>query len=611
MDSKSRYTSVAAIKQVTNLIHDMADDDVYTRATELIHELLSTHLTMVVTLDYLNRCNKIKALSSDEPTNYDFLLDDIQLLVAKHINNNSRKDYLVPHKLSSQFPDCGYFIDHNIEGYVGSVILTEKGEVLGVLISLTDEVILNTDEILDWHHFAVQLIIKHAFYLRCLSKTEGLFEKLSYEVSHDNLTGLLNRSYLSDTLERLLSTPQNPRSFSLILIDIDNFKTINDVYGDYIGDQVLRYVSTCLQKTILDKNLIFRIAADEFAFIVFDVDPTEVSSRILSNISQGYRNDNIYIKLSACAGITTSANSKNGIEIEQIMLNASLALKDSKNTPGKQISCFNQEIYEQYYRRTQLVEALKNELHKTTLNSNLYVVLQPIVHKNHNEWNKFEVLTRWNSSSLGLISPVEFIPVAEQAGLMVDLGKQILQKTCEAKYLIEQRLGKTIHLSINCSAEELNLAENYAKELANVIQSWGFSPQDFTLEITETALLAQDPSINNVLLYLKDLGFRISLDDFGTGYSSLNYIHTYPVDCIKIDASFVSNMLKNPTSEKIVRLIIQLAEQLDYDLIAEGIEDKEVLEKLYSMGCYWIQGFYFSKPMTPIELIEKLQKNHL
>lgn len=540
--------------------------------------------------------------------NYDFLLDDIQLLIAKHINNNSRKDYLVPDKLSSQFPDSEYLLNNNIEGYVGSVIQTDRGEVLGVLISLTDEIILEPDEILDWHHFAAQLIIKHAFYLKCQSKTEGLFEKLNYEVSHDNLTGLLNRSYLSDTLERLITLPQNHSSFSLVLIDIDNFKTINDIYGNYIGDQVLRYVSACIQKVISGRDLIFRIAADEFAFITFDNDPTTVSSQILNSISLGYRSDNIYIKLSACAGITTTTENRTEIEIEQLMLNASLALKDSKNTQGKQITCFNQDLYNKYHRQTRLVEALKNELHKTTLNSDFYVVLQPIVHKNHDEWNRFEVLTRWHSSSLGFISPAEFIPAAEQAGLMVDLGKQILHKICEAKYLIEQRIGKTIHLSLNCSAEELNHAENYAKELTEVIKGWEFAPQDFTIEITETALLAQDPSINNVLYYLKEQGFKISLDDFGTGYSSLNYLHTYPVDCIKIDASFISNMLKNPTSETIVKLIIQLAEQLNFDLVAEGIEDKKVLEKLYSMGCYWIQGFYFSKPITPIELIEKLQK---
>lgn len=469
---------------------------------------------------------------------------------------------------------------------------------------------MDIDEILDWHHFAVQLIIKHAFYLRCQNKTEGLFEKLNYEVSHDNLTGLLNRSYLSDTLERLITLPQNHSSFNLVLIDIDNFKTINDIYGNYVGDQVLRYVSLCIQKVISDKELIFRIAADEFAFIVFDEAPTAVSSRVLNSISQGYRSDNVYIKLSACAGIATTNVNKPGIEIEQIMLNASLALKDSKNTQGKQITCFNQDLYNQYHRRTRLVEELKNELHKTTLNSDFYVVLQPIVHKNHDEWNRFEVLTRWHNSSLGFISPVEFIPAAEQAGLIVDLGKQILLKACEAKYLIEQRIGKTIHLSLNCSAEELNHAEHYAKELTEVIRGWEFAPEDFTLEITETALLTQDSSINNVLYYLKEQGFKISLDDFGTGYSSLNYIHTYPVDCIKIDASFISNMLKNPTSETIVKLMIQLAEQLNFDLVAEGIEDKKVLEKLYSMGCYWIQGFYFSKPITPTELIKKLQNNH-
>ncbi|MCE0494947.1 putative bifunctional diguanylate cyclase/phosphodiesterase [Vibrio salinus] len=605
MDSKSRYQSVAAIKQVTDLIHDMTDDTVYMRATDLIHNLFSTHITMVVTLDYLYRCNKIKALSSEQPANH-YLLDDLQLIVSQHINDNSRKDYIVPNKLSALFSYSDYFTIHHIQGYVGSAIITEKGEMLGLLISLTTGPIVEPDEILNWHHFATQLIIKHAFCLKCQSKTDGLFEKLNYEVSHDNLTGLFNRSYLSDTLERLITTSEHNNTFSLVLIDLDNFKAINDIYGNYIGDQVLRYVSSCIQNVINDDKFVFRVAADEFAFILFDKNPTEICTNILKVISKGYRQGNVYIKLSASCGVVTRNDHET--DAEQILLNASLALKDCKNTQGKLISCFNTELYEQYYRQTQIVEALKNELHRVTAKrSEFYVVLQPIIHRKHTEWQRFEVLTRWQSTELGSISPVEFIAAAEQSGLMVDLGHLILQKTCEAKAQIEQSIGKNIHLSLNCSAQELNHSQNYADLLTKTITDWKFSPCDFTLEITETALLEQDKSVNDVLYYLRNFGFRIALDDFGTGYSSLNYVHSYPVDCLKIDASFIKNMLENSTSEKIVKLIVQLAELLGLDLIAEGVENRTALEKLYSMGCHWIQGYYFSKPITPNEIINRLQ----
>ncbi|RQW64906.1 putative bifunctional diguanylate cyclase/phosphodiesterase [Vibrio viridaestus] len=606
MNSKSRLTSMAAIKQVTNLIHDMTDDDVYSRAVALIHELFSTSLTTVITLDHRGHCSHIRAISSVFPTNY-YLLDELQPIISRHFNSHRKQDHIIPQGISAQFPDSHVLTNNQIEGYVGTTILTDKGEVLGVLISLTKDTITEPDDILDWHNFASQLIIKHAFCLRCQSKTEGLFQKLNYEVSHDNLTGMMNRSYLADTLERLVSVSQTNLQFTLVLLDIDNFKSINDIYGNYIGDQVLKSIAVAIKSIITDEKLSFRIAADEFAFITFNEEPIKVCETILNTISRGYSNSSLFIKLSARVGLATQLEQQ--LEADQLILNASLALKEGKNSSRK-ISCFNTLLLDQYHRRTLVIEELKNELNKESKSdSELFVVFQPIVHRDRQDWDCFEVLTRWQNARLGTVSPAEFIASAEQSGLMIELGKHILHKACEAKALVEEKIGRPIHLSINCSAQELNQSQNYFETFTNMIREWGFSPCDFTIEITETALLTNNQMVNDILHQLRDAGFKIALDDFGTGYSSLNYVHSYPVDCIKIDASFVKNMLINPTSEKIVKLIIQLAEQLEFDLVAEGVEDNTALERLHAMGCQRIQGYFYSKPLHPTAMIKRLSDN--
>ncbi|MEI8634983.1 EAL domain-containing protein [Vibrio sp. PP-XX7] len=204
------------------------------------------------------------------------------------------------------------------------------------------------------------------------------------------------------------------------------------------------------------------------------------------------------------------------------------------------------------------------------------------------------------------MNPAEFIIVAEQSGLIVDLGRRIVELACIAKQAIESAMGNKIRLSINCSAQELNLSQNYIGSLLEQITSYGFQPNEFTIEITETALLEQRFSAKHILSQLQKAGFRIALDDFGTGYSSLNYIHSYPIDCIKIDASFIRNMLDNHTSEKVVSLIIQLANQLNVDLVAEGVEEEHIMAKLYDMGCEQIQGYLFSKPIPTETVIQQL-----
>ncbi|MBE4613481.1 diguanylate cyclase, partial [Vibrio navarrensis] len=210
---------------------------------------------------------------------------------------------------------------------------------------------------------------------------------------------------------------------------------------------------------------------------------------------------------------------------DQLLFNASLALKECKRNHNIHIRLYDTLLSNQYYRRTQIIDALRHELSKPTNQTELYVVVQPIVKRNQPDWDYFEILTRWKSSSLGFVSPLEFIEAAEQSGLIVELGEHILDLACIAKTELEQSLGHKVRLSINCSADELTNSNRYLEHLLKTIKIYGFRADEFTIELTETVLLSKAAEARSILTILRELGFKIALDDFGTGYSSLNYIH--------------------------------------------------------------------------------------
>ncbi|NOH95741.1 bifunctional diguanylate cyclase/phosphodiesterase [Vibrio sp. 99-70-13A1] len=491
------------------------------------------------------------------------------------------------------------------ENYIAIPIKARNSDVMGVLYSTFTVPISNEDkQKLIRHHQMFANMINHTLQELWFSdRSEQLVNQLSYEVSHDNLTGLLNRSCLSDTLESI--TQQYSEPFTLAFIDIDNFKSINDANGNYIGDKVIQFTADTITSCVQDSALTFRTAGDEFAFITYDSDPIKICHNILNKIENGYYDNTHQLKFKISIGIARTQDvDKN---IEKLLFNTSLALKDCKQHPEIQVQCYDTHLSASYHRKTQLVAAIRREIASPILmNQEMHVVVQPIVCKNQNEWDYFELLSRWQSPEYGMVSPVEFIKVAEQSGLIVELGERIMELGCIAKKQLEKGLGYKIKLGINCSAHELNDAERYLSHLTKMINKYDFEAREFVIELTETVLLTQTDDVTRVLTSLREMGFTIALDDFGTGYSSLNYIQSYPIDCLKIDATFIRNLLSNAISERVVWLIIQLAQQLNITLIAEGIEHQEELEKLHSMGCLQIQGYYYSKPEKPAVMINHL-----
>lgn len=572
------------------------------KATQELHQYSQSFCTCIVELDQFTAKSKLLASASNQKLQRGVCLSPISRTSYTFITQSSDEVIVCEKEAQVLHSDEPFLVDHGLEAYIGALLKTHNGEILGILLSTYTVPIDKQDiEGLVYFHKLVANIVTHHLKAKWLTaRADSLVDQLSYEVSHDNLTELLNRGYLSDQLQKLIASPN--RAFTLAYVDIDNFKSINDLYGNYIGDQIIKFVANTIKESIKDKQLAYRIAADEFAFITLSGDPFQVCNTIIERLERGYQDQAHNIQFNISIGLATSGGQIHSAD--QILNNASLALKDCKQSNHTSVQCYDTHLSAQYYRRALVIDALRNELSIDNIShSEIYVVAQPIVSKGNPNWDHFEILARWQSKALGSVSPVEFIDAAEQSGLIVKLGERIVELACKAKYELEQGLGHKVCLSINCSAHEFNNSARYLEHLLHSLRQYNFSPQDFTIELTETVLLTRTSEVQQILSKLRILGFKVALDDFGTGYSSLNYIHSYPIDCIKIDASFIQNMLKNETAERLVSLMVQLAEQLNVCLIAEGVEDEVTLDKLYQMGCIQIQGYYFSKPEPPKRIV--------
>ncbi|TQQ48367.1 GGDEF domain-containing protein [Vibrio cholerae] len=577
--------------------------ELLSQITQFLHRTFNSHSSMVIELDKMRYKAHNLSCASVEPSSLE-LYYELQGTPCEQVGLQRQPYCLFASKVAELFPNDAYLVENHIEAYLGIPIYFSTGENYGVLISTFTRQLDDFANLVLVHQILAQMIAHDLECKQMEVRSQSLINQLRHEISHDNLTGLMNRNDLAEKLTALVQ--EDRHHFTLAFLDIDEFRSINDLYGHYLGDLVLKFVADAIKQAVPEEGYAFRIAADEFAFLTTAREPMEICQTILNKLAQDYIAQDRRLKISVSIGITKYSGEK--LNADQLLFNASLALKECKRNHNTRIRFYDNLLSNQYYRRTQIIEALRSELSKPIHQTELYVVVQPIVKKHQRYWDYFEILTRWNSSTLGVVTPLEFIEAAEQSGLIIEFGERILELACIAKQELEQGIGKKIRLSINCSADELTHSNRYLEHLLKTIKAYGFQADEFTIELTETVLLSKAAEVCSTLTILRELGFKIALDDFGTGYSSLNYIHSYPIDCIKIDAAFVRNLLTNQTSESIVWLIIQLANQLKLDLVAEGVENQQALDKLYQMGCEQIQGYYFSRPDLPSVMIKRWRK---
>ena len=423
---------------------------------------------------------------------------------------------------------------------------------------------------------------------------------------YDSLTGLPNRMFLYDRLSFMVNLARRRKGIlGVLLLDLNRFKLINDTLGYTYGDQLLQNVATRLKSCTREVDSVFRLGDDEFAILLEDIlhpqDAARVAKRILSTCSQPYHiaDKELFVTIS----IGVSLFPGDGEQFELLLKNAEAAMQRAK-----ELGISNYQHYKPSMN-TQAFEQLTLEYNlQKALNENQFVVCyQPIINLADKEIVGAEALIRWRHPDLGMVPPAQFIPLAEETGLIIPIGEWVLDTSCKQMRLWQKRGKKPFIISVNLSARQFQ-QQDLITMVHRVLQGVRFNPANLKLEITESIGMKNPEQTILILKELKSMGITIAIDDFGTGYSSLSYLKRFPIDTIKIDRSFVMEMQTETSDTAIVDAIIAMAHSLDLNVIAEGVETFEQAEYLSQKGCEQVQGFYFSKPLFDNDF-ERILKN--
>ena len=421
---------------------------------------------------------------------------------------------------------------------------------------------------------------------------------IAHLARHDQLTDLPNRVFFREELDKNLRRLRHGERFAVLCLDLDRFKSVNDTLGHSIGDKLLRAVASRLAGCIDERDFVARLGGDEFAVVQANIgrpeDASTLGSRIIERLNEPYEIEGQQLDIGVSIGIAIApADGKNA---DQLLKNADLAMYRAK-ADGRGSYCFFEPEMD---ARIQARRALELDLRSALASGQLQLYYQPLVNAKTGEVRCFEALLRWFHPRLGAVPPAEFVPLAEESGLIGPLGQWVLRAACAEAAKWPSQFRVAINLS-PIQFKNLNLV----KVILGALAASGLPASRLELEITESVLLEADSKTLTVLHELHALGIRIVMDDFGTGFSSLNYLRSFPFDKIKIDKSFVHDVSKGGDSIAIVRAIIDLARALKIEVVAEGVETVDQLNHLVAEGCTEMQGFYFSKP-APIESFEQV-----
>jgi diguanylate cyclase (GGDEF)-like protein/PAS domain S-box-containing protein len=430
--------------------------------------------------------------------------------------------------------------------------------------------------------------------------------KIKFMAYYDDLTKLPNRTFFMNKLKQQLniSKIQNSKG-AVFFIDLDNFKNINDTMGHDYGDKLLIYLAKQMEVLIIDKDTICRLGGDEFILLHPYVDEAEVESyakALLALFNNFFEIDNKRMYITASIGVALYP--KDGNDTSTILKNADSAMYKAKDLGKNQFARFDEEMYLKLERKTCIDRILRNAIE----NNELSIHYQPQYDAKTNEIFGFEALLRLNSVELGFVSPVEFIPIAEESGYIVQMDKWVLNETCRQSVEWLHAGYKFKSISINVSTVDMHQID-FLETVKGVFENTGINPNIVELEITETVLMESLETNIKILKELMDMGVRVALDDFGTGYSSLNYLMKIPISTLKIDKSFIDNITSNIQNESIIKNIIQMAHSMELKVVAEGVETEHQLSILKEKKCDYIQGYYYSKPLSVTDTEKLLLKN--
>ncbi len=480
--------------------------------------------------------------------------------------------------------------DHNIRSLWSTPFFSQDGEVLG-----TFGIAHSTPSTPTVFH---QQLIKSAIHLATIAaESRRTANQLQRQALYDGLTGLPNRIFFMRYLAEQLQSPEQP--FALLFLDVDHFKLVNDSMGHNAGDQLLIAITQRLKPCIRRTDTFSRLGGDEFAIVLEGVTSVEqaqsIADQIKAVLSLPFKIFDREVFASVSIGISHSDNFYS--TPEEILRDADIAMYRAKALGRSQSATFDKAMHENILDRMQVEMELRRVVDQLFLDGSSQLLLhyQPIVSLSTGRIVGFEALIRWMHPERGTISPLDFIPIAEETGLIVPIGQWVLQEACQQLRQWQELLGvPDLMMSVNVSSRQF-LQADFLPSIEQMLAYTQIQPACLKLEITESVLMDAAKVVTDRLEQLRELGIRLSLDDFGTGYSSLSYLHQFPINTLKVDRSFVHNLAND--QDQVVQAIVALTHGLDMDAVAEGIETFEQLQHLKMLGCEYGQGYLFSPPV--------------
>ncbi len=443
--------------------------------------------------------------------------------------------------------------------------------------------------------------------VRDLSDQKRVEAQLAHQVLHDALTSLPNRTMLVDRLDQALArTRRSSRPFAALFVDLDRFKSVNDRLGHSVGDQLLIEAARRIKTCVRDSDTVARLGGDEFVVVCEDIhgvhQATACADRVISALREPFHFADDDAQVSASIGIALCSDGTQ--KAEAVLTNADIAMYRAKDNGRNRYALYDDAMQQWIAAQN----ALEGDLRRAVVRDELRLFCQPFIAADTGEIRGFEALVRWQRPGYGLVAPDNFIPTAEETGLIVDIGAWVLQEACRHaaewdRRWPERRLG----IAVNLSSRQL-LSGAIVDVVTGTLATTGLDPKLLTLELTESTLIDDAVGAEALLRELRELGLHLALDDFGTGYSSLTYLRAFPIDILKIDRSFVSAIGVKRDDTAIVAAVLALAQNLRMSVVAEGVETVEQLAVLQHLGCPYMQGYLFSRPI-PIDDAEDLVLN--
>jgi len=457
---------------------------------------------------------------------------------------------------------------------------------------------LNTELELRVQQRTAQLAEVNQSLQKQITEREQIEKQLLHGTLHDALTGLPNRSLFMDRVEFALKKVERYPNylFAVLFLDCDRFKLVNDSLGHFVGDRLLIAIAKILQNALRETDTVARLGGDEFTILLDDVRDIEevekVAMRIQMELSSPFTLEGHTIFTSASIGIVLSSLEPSSAL--DLLRNADIAMYSAKERGKACYKIFDQTMYTQTIERLQI----ENDLRQALEQKEFLVHYQPIISLQTGKLSGFEALIRWQHPDRGLVSPLDFIPIAEDTGLIVFIGEWVLRESCHQLKTWQQQFpaAAPLTIAVNLTSKEIR-EPGLIEKIDRILAETGLESHHLRIEITESMLMEHTQDTINVLSQIRARKIQLSIDDFGQGYSSLGYLQRFPINTLKIDRSFVNDVNLECKNAELVRVIINLAHTLKMDVVAEGVETEEQLKHLQTLGCEFAQGYFFAKPL--------------